>query len=1143
MKKINTHLFFLSLIILFINTCESPKEPDIDPPAIEIISPQSNDIINEIITIKVNATDNDKVHEVWFAINDTICNNNNNVNDCDRKVTSPPWEWDLNTSGYSDSSFITIRTVAKDASDNKTISDIITVMVDNTTSYPNIPSIASIEYDLDRMTIKWKKSTDLDFKQYNLFYSQESNNFIDANLEYFFDNQSDTSYFFTIFDPTIKNWFWIQTIDQANLSSTSISKSNEIDLPPSQINNITVFYVNENILNIAWLSSNDLDFKSYTLEHRLYYEGDENWQQIWSSDSINETFFCSPCNDQDTIQFTPSTDDEIFNLFKLSVVDYWGQTSVSPEFNDADQDGPPAPSQIISIDYNIDSMNVVWEQTQEDLIEFNSYILYHSNTETGDKIPIFTSDIDNCRDLTESNCYNPCILNNDGICHNNSIIKTSWTHFYNDDFSNYSPINENWFWIEIVDQRNARTISEGISNTIELMPETINITSLNSNAINDQININVTWEQSNENDFEFYTLYTSDYNWDSAIPIETFDEINIDSYSGIINIDQTVDNWFWITCTDIWGLESNIGNGMMISQDPMPQAVNVTSVVYDSLLMTINWSQSSDSTFSAYEVYRSESIDGEYSLIDNSIKENPTLTYHNIINFDPTIENWFKIKTIDNLGQFSFGSAKSNEIDPTPSISILDNIIYNNLAFEITWSQNTDNDFSSYSIYESYNSDMSNSSLIQNSNDQNDTTYIRAISESELEYSNGLLYYQLVVNDYWGQSSYSNITVGSNHTKFIYKRGSTNYDFIFSILSDDNGYTTSGIYDNQLWAFQIDNQGNERFEKFYDFGNLQGVGESDHSMVNTSDGGYILTGRTRHLGSDMDAFLIKFNSDLDTTWSKFYCSFGNCNENDTRNERGVSVIQVSDGGYVLTGNMEKDLGGFYIWVVKTASDGEMIWHTDASLPSSNSNDNIGYSIIESLDGNYIIVGNVENSGSSIDIWINKLNSIDGSKMWDDGIYYGGISIDESYTGINTIDGNFILAGTTRSQGNGGYDGWVIKIDQNGNVIWEQTYGGLYDDKIYSAIESDDGSTLTFCGYTRSYNSQNDDIWIFQIDSQGNEIFNNTISGQLTDKGHGIKRTSDGGYIISGISQSINDNNNLDGVLIKTDPQGNTDNFE
>ena len=68
-------------------------------------------------------------------------------------------------------------------------------------------------------------------------------------------------------------------------------------------------------------------------------------------------------------------------------------------------------------------------------------------------------------------------------------------------------------------------------------------------------------------------------------------------------------------------------------------------------------------------------------------------------------------------------------------------------------------------------------------------------------------------------------------------------------------------------------------------------------------------------------------------------------------------------------------------------------------------------------------------------------------MWGDGIYYGGISIDEAYTIKELIDGNYIIAGTTRSMGNGGYGAWVIKIDQNGTVIWDQTYGGSLDDKI------------------------------------------------------------------------------------------------
>ena len=91
----------------------------------------------------------------------------------------------------------------------------------------------------------------------------------------------------------------------------------------------------------------------------------------------------------------------------------------------------------------------------------------------------------------------------------------------------------------------------------------------------------------------------------------------------------------------------------------------------------------------------------------------------------------------------------------------------------------------------------------------------------------------------------------------------------------------------------------------------------------------------------------------------------------------------------------------------------------------------------------------------------------------------------------------------------------------------------------------DGSKLTFCGYSRSYNSQNEDIWIFQINSDGNDeyIFNKTIGGALVDKSYSIRNTSDGGFIIAGNTSSISIGGDLQAVLIKTDPQGNTANFE
>ena len=169
MKKIINSLFFILSILLF-NTCESPQEPDIEPPIINNITVTSgnttNNIdsintINEIITIKVDASDNDKIAEVWFAINDTI--------GVQRKVSSSPWEFNLGTSSYADSSLITIRVVVKDASDNKSISDLYTLTIDNTDSYPGNISIVSVEYNLENMIINWEESTDEDFRNYKLF--------------------------------------------------------------------------------------------------------------------------------------------------------------------------------------------------------------------------------------------------------------------------------------------------------------------------------------------------------------------------------------------------------------------------------------------------------------------------------------------------------------------------------------------------------------------------------------------------------------------------------------------------------------------------------------------------------------------------------------------------------------------------------------------------------------------------------------------------------------------------------------------------------------------------------------------------------------------------------------------------------------
>jgi len=96
---------------------------------------------------------------------------------------------------------------------------------------------------------------------------------------------------------------------------------------------------------------------------------------------------------------------------------------------------------------------------------------------------------------------------------------------------------------------------------------------------------------------------------------------------------------------------------------------------------------------------------------------------------------------------------------------------------------------------------------------------------------------------------------------------------------------------------------------------------------------------------------------------------------------------------------------------------------------------------------------------------------------------------DSYDSINSIyptyDGGYILAGETESFGKGGSDAWLIKIDFDGNEVWNKTFGGDSSDKGISALQIDDGFLLA--GSTYSFGEGQVDIFLIKTDLNGNPI--------------------------------------------------------
>ncbi|MFW6120674.1 MAG: hypothetical protein ACOC80_07205 [Petrotogales bacterium] len=341
----------------------------------------------------------------------------------------------------------------------------------------------------------------------------------------------------------------------------------------------------------------------------------------------------------------------------------------------------------------------------------------------------------------------------------------------------------------------------------------------------------------------------------------------------------------------------------------------------------------------------------------------------------------------------------------------------------------------------------------------------------------------------------------------------------------DGGYIITGVKDfnyydeSNIWLIKTDDRGNKEWDKTF---GSKGH-DSGHSVQQTSEGGYIIAGRTWSYGSgDYDVWLVKTDGDGNEMWNK---TFGGINM-----DTGDSVLLTTQEGYTIVGYTESyDIGGGDVWLIKTDIDGNEKWNKTFGGAKGD----FGNAIQQTNDAGYIITGCTESFGSGyFDVWLVKTDG-DGNEMWNKT--FGGPERDYGFEVLQTTDGGYVIAGT-KSYG-AGEDIWLIKTDGDGNEMWNKTFGGNDDDLAYSVRQTNDERYI-ITGYTYSYApGYASDLWLIKTDSYGNKLWDKTFgssSGSKGDEGHAVQQSHDGGYIVVGTTQSYG-SGDYDVWLIKVAP--------
>lgn len=294
----------------------------------------------------------------------------------------------------------------------------------------------------------------------------------------------------------------------------------------------------------------------------------------------------------------------------------------------------------------------------------------------------------------------------------------------------------------------------------------------------------------------------------------------------------------------------------------------------------------------------------------------------------------------------------------------------------------------------------------------------------------------------------------------------------------------------------------------------------------TNDGGLILSGLSYHPGTNTNgAQVIKTTATGDIQWQR---NFGGKNF-----DYALSIQQTADGGYIFTGfTGSYGVSKYDMWLVKLAANGSTEWQKTIALVSGFQ---WGSALRQTEDGGYVVAGQAGYGINIYDLWVVKLTA-NGSVSWQKR--YGGSNHEYGRDIVQTNDGGYLVVGRTESFAVEESDGWIIRINSTGDIIWQKRYDRTAEDEFNDMYPTNDGRFL-IVGTTGRFDP---DTWLLLVDGSGNIIWEKTYGGEDRETGDFVQQLANGKIMVAGYTTSYGRGFG-DAWVLKLDSNGNVANCD